>query len=120
LEFYNGEGTAAATRIRWKKIREVDELDKRSLTEIWVEDLIAIEAALNEWNLEKLVQLGEVHKVQLKFSKAEGSLLSPVRKWKLWSWISKDASSDSDIEYIAKEGRWKSVGWKQRKWYTKE
>jgi len=36
-----------------KKNREVDELDERSITDIWVEDLIAIEAALNERDLEK-------------------------------------------------------------------
>jgi hypothetical protein len=69
LESYNGEGTAAVTRIRWeKKNREVDELDERSITDIWVEDLIAIEAALYERNLEK----GSAEEPE--FSEAKGSL----------------------------------------------
>lgn len=51
-----------------KKKREVDELDERSITDIWVEDLIAIEAALNERDLEK----GSAEEPE--FSEAKGSL----------------------------------------------
>jgi len=51
-----------------KKNREVDELDERSITDIWVEDLIAIEAALYERNLEK----GSAEEPE--FSEAKGSL----------------------------------------------
>ena len=54
--------------MREKKNREVDELDERSITDIWVEDLIAIEAALNERDLET----GSAEEPE--FSEAKGSL----------------------------------------------
>jgi len=86
-----------------EKIRAVDELDKRSITDIWVEDLIAIEAALDERDLEKAAQLGEERKAQLKsqnLQKQRGKKVPAKanKKKKIVVMNSKDASSDSVIE----------------------
>jgi hypothetical protein len=86
-----------------EKIRAVDELDKRSITDIWVEDLISIEAALDERDLEKAAQLGEERKAQLKsqnLQKQRGKKVPAKsnKKKKIVVMNSKDASSDSVIE----------------------
>ena len=52
-----------------KKVRAVDELERRSPTDIWQEDLRAIELALDEWDLEKAAALGEEPQAQLKSQK---------------------------------------------------
>jgi len=52
-----------------EKVRAVDELEKRSPTDIWQEDLRAIELALDERDLEKAAALGEERQAQLKSQK---------------------------------------------------
>lgn len=86
-----------------EKVRAVDELDKRSITDIWLEDLRAIESALEEREFEKAAQLGEERKAQLKsqnFQKQRGKKgpVKPNQKKKVVIMKSKDASYDSSIE----------------------
>lgn len=86
-----------------EKIKAVDELDKRSITDIWVEDLTAIEAALDERDLEKAAQLGEERKAQLKSQnlqkqRAKKGPTKSAKKKKLVVMNSKETSSDGVVE----------------------
>lgn len=87
------------------KVRAVDELEKRSPTDIWLEDLRAIELALDERDLEKAAALGEERQAQLKSQKhqkqkaTKASSKPRVQKKLVVAKKSSEDSADESIEF---------------------